>query len=101
MIWVNNDTVTHTVTADDGSFNSGALAPGQSFSHGFGTAGDFPYHDGIYGPSSMSGTVHVIVSSASPIPVSGPVPTPSVSPLLIPLPTPTLGLTLVDDFSGT
>lgn len=41
--WVNNDTFDHDVTSDDGSFVSETLAPGDTFSFTFDTAGDFPY----------------------------------------------------------
>ncbi len=44
VTWVNNDTAAHTVTADDGSFDSGNLAPGDSFTHTFTSAGSFSYH---------------------------------------------------------
>ena len=44
VTWTNNDATTHTVTADDDSFNSGDLAPGQTYSRTFSTAGTFNYH---------------------------------------------------------
>lgn len=53
VTWVNNDTVPHTATANDGAFNSGNLNPGQHFSHTFAEAGSFPYtcqyHPGMTG----------------------------------------------------
>ena len=48
VTWTNNDPVTHTVTADDGSFDSGNLAPGATFSHKFSTAGTVNYHCNIH-----------------------------------------------------
>jgi plastocyanin len=42
--WDNVSERTHTVTADDGSFDSGDLDPGTSFSRLFDTAGEFAYH---------------------------------------------------------
>ncbi len=42
--WVNNGSVAHTVTADRGAFNSGQLAPGDTFSFAFAAAGTFDYH---------------------------------------------------------
>ena len=42
--WQNVSERTHTVTADDGSFDSGEVESGQSFSQMFPTAGTFAYH---------------------------------------------------------
>jgi plastocyanin len=50
--WTNNDTVTHTVTANKGAFNSGPLAPGSTFSFTFTKAGTYSYHCNIH-PSMM------------------------------------------------
>jgi plastocyanin len=43
VTWTNNDTSDHDVTAADGSFHSGNLKAGQSYSHTFTAAGKFPY----------------------------------------------------------
>ena len=48
VTWTNNDAVTHTVTADDASFDSGNIAPGATFSHTFTTAGTVAYHCNIH-----------------------------------------------------
>lgn len=59
VTWTNNDSnVAHTSTADGGSWDSGALAPGTSFSHTFNTVGTFSYHCRIH--PNMVGTVSVI-----------------------------------------
>lgn len=57
VTWVNNDNMTHTVTANDGSFNSGDIAAGGSYSYTFNSTGTVAYHC-IY-HSSMTGTVIV------------------------------------------
>jgi plastocyanin len=53
VTWTNNDAVPHTATASDGTFDSGNLNPGQSFSFTFPTPGSFPYvcqyHAGMQG----------------------------------------------------
>ena len=48
VTWINNDAITHTVTADDGSFNSGNIAPGYSFTHTFSSVGTITYHCSIH-----------------------------------------------------
>jgi plastocyanin len=42
--WVNGDQLQHSVTADDGSFDSGLIDPGQAFERVFEKPGDYPYH---------------------------------------------------------
>ena len=57
VTWTNSDTTAHTVTFDDGSADSGNIAPGSTFDHTFATAGTFAYHCTIH--SQMKGTVTV------------------------------------------
>src|SRR5215831_613712 len=57
VTWTNNDITTHTATADNGSFSSGNIAPGASFSRTFSTAGSFTYKCTIH--PNMVGTVNV------------------------------------------
>jgi plastocyanin len=57
VTWVNNDNSPHTVTADDGSFTSGNIAPGSSFSYTFTRSGTYKYHC-VYHPW-MTGVVIV------------------------------------------
>ena len=52
-----NHGVTHTATADGGLFDSGNLAPGQSYPFTFTRAGSFAYHCQIH--PSMTGTITV------------------------------------------
>jgi plastocyanin len=43
VIWVNDDQGTHSVIADDGSFNSGDVMPGATFSYMFNPTGAVSY----------------------------------------------------------
>jgi plastocyanin len=43
VIWTNEDVSHHTVTALDGSFNSGNMNPGSAFVFTFDTVGTFDY----------------------------------------------------------
>ncbi|HET7481417.1 MAG TPA: cupredoxin domain-containing protein [Actinomycetota bacterium] len=62
VIWNNQDSRVHTVNADDGSFRSGDIRPGGSFSHQFDDEGYYyfycKYHGGR-GGVGMSGVVIV------------------------------------------
>jgi plastocyanin len=57
VTWINDDGVPHTVTANEGEFNSGVLERGDSFSQTFETPGRFDYFCAIH--PSMTGTVLV------------------------------------------
>jgi len=57
VVWNNDDSVPHTVTANDGSFSSGNLNPGDSYSFTFTTPGTYAYHCSYH--SWMKGTVIV------------------------------------------
>jgi plastocyanin len=62
VVWTSEDNVPHTVTADDGSFDSGNLKKGDSFKFTFTKAGEFPYYcayHGTAGGGGMSGTITV------------------------------------------
>jgi plastocyanin len=54
VTWTNNDNVDHTVTANDGSFDSGNIKPGAKYSHTFSTAGTFSYHCTIHADMKAS-----------------------------------------------
>jgi nitrite reductase (NO-forming) len=60
VTWKNNDDAPHTVTAADGSFDSGNLGQGQSWTHTFTTPGRYEYRCTYH--SWMWGTVTVVKS---------------------------------------
>jgi plastocyanin len=57
ITWTDEGAHPHTVTADDGSFDSGTLQPGQSFSWTFTNPGTVTYHCNIH--PFMTGSVSV------------------------------------------
>jgi len=57
VTWTNNDSVTHTVTLDDNSVDSGNVTAGSTYDHIFAAVGSFAYHCKIH--PSMLGTVVV------------------------------------------
>jgi plastocyanin len=59
VVWVNKDNTIHTVTANDGTFDSGDLQPGATFSYTFNTHGDYYYHCKYH--SEMTGVIKAVV----------------------------------------
>jgi plastocyanin len=62
VLWSNTSILGHTVTADDGSFDSGNLDPGATYTMTFDTPGTYAFyclpHGGV-GGRGMAGTVIV------------------------------------------
>jgi plastocyanin len=50
VVWSNNDTVFHTVTATDGGYSSGTIFSGQDWSHTFTQPGTYSYYFCQYHP---------------------------------------------------
>ncbi|MBX6365954.1 MAG: cupredoxin family copper-binding protein [Gemmatimonadetes bacterium] len=44
IVWTNRDPVPHSVTADDGSFDSGVIEPGKTWRHTFTRPGTYNFH---------------------------------------------------------
>jgi plastocyanin len=62
VTWTNNGSNNHTVTADDGSFGSGTLGSGGSYSFTFNSPGTYAYHCEIH--PSMTAQVVVVAAAA-------------------------------------
>jgi plastocyanin len=58
VVWRNGDATTHTVTADNDSFDSGFLSPGATFAETFSKPGLYVYHCTIH--KFMHGVVRVV-----------------------------------------
>src|SRR5690349_12541819 len=68
ITWTNDGPSPHTVTADDGSFDSGNLDKGGTFSHTFDKAGTFAYfckYHGSKGGAGMSASITVAEAAAA------------------------------------
>jgi plastocyanin len=79
VTWRNAGQAPHTVTAEDGSFDSDMIAAGGSWSRTFHAAGTFAYVCAFH--PDMAGVVTVTAASAAgPPPSAEPSPTPSPSP---------------------
>lgn len=63
VTWKNADSVDHQVVANDGSFASPVLKPGESFSETYSKAGTFRYHDAL--ATTRKGTITVKAPAAS------------------------------------
>lgn len=57
VTWTNKDSYAHTVTSDNGAFDSGSINNGATFSFTFKTAGTYSYHCSIH--TSMTAKIIV------------------------------------------
>jgi plastocyanin len=55
--WTNEDSVPHTITADDGAFDSGKIDKGATYPHLFSKPGTYAYHCSVH--PSMKATIVV------------------------------------------
>jgi plastocyanin len=78
VTWTNAGAAPHTVTADDGAFDSGQLKPGESFSQTFTTPGTYTYHCEIH--PQMMGTMVVTEAAAAAAPAAPAAPTAATAP---------------------
>lgn len=64
VVWRNTDSISHTVTADDGRFDV-VVEPGRTFTRSFASAGTVDYYCRFHGSpgAGMAGTVEVVASS--------------------------------------
>jgi hypothetical protein len=72
VMWSNDGESVHTVTADDGSFDSGPMEAGATFSFAFEEPGTYAYFCAVHGAAGgvgMSGTIQV--GAAAPPPSGG------------------------------
>jgi plastocyanin len=69
IVWTNTGAMPHTVTASDGSFDSGLFGPGETYSRTFDTAGTISYYCIPHGTpqgGGMAGTIVVQAPAAQP-----------------------------------
>lgn len=64
VTWINRDIVRHTVTSDEGLFNSGNIERGKSFNYTFEKPGTYRYHCTIF--PIMHGTIIVAEAEQPP-----------------------------------
>ena len=69
--WRNDGRNKHTVTADDGTFDSGNMEPGAEFSHTFAKAGVYRYYCVYHGSPGGIGMAGIVVVGDVPLPGGG------------------------------
>src|SRR6266702_8130622 len=65
VTWVNNGQTSHSVTADDNSYDSGLFGPGAQYSHKFTEPGRYSYYCTLHGGPGGSGMAGVIIVDPS------------------------------------
>ncbi len=61
VLWTNDDPLQHTVTADDGSFDSGLIDPGATFSQTFTAPGTYQYYCTPHGSAGLHGMSATVI----------------------------------------
>ncbi|GEM_PF-2337461 len=84
ITWKNMDSMAHTVTSNDGLFNSGNMNSGDMFTYTFNEVGNFPYNCTYHEMMGMIGNV-VVQETTQPTTTI----TPPITPPLTPVTTPT------------
>jgi plastocyanin/peptidoglycan hydrolase-like protein with peptidoglycan-binding domain len=62
VVWTNYGSLSHSIAADSGVFESSTLNPGVNFAYTFNNSGTYAYHDPSYGSAGgvgMAGTVNI------------------------------------------
>jgi alcohol dehydrogenase (cytochrome c) len=60
VTWINHDSASHTISSDDGKFDSGTIKNGGEFTFTFSQPGTYSYHCNIH--SSMKGVIAVTLA---------------------------------------
>jgi plastocyanin len=63
VVWQQEGELPHTVTADDGSFDSGTMGQGDTYTRTFPQAGTFPYYCEFHGAPGGQGMAGVVIVS--------------------------------------
>ena len=70
VMWTNDSVRTHTVTADDESFDSGRLGTGDTFTRSFDATGEIAYHCSLHPVIQGVVAVHDLLLEAPPAPAA-------------------------------
>jgi plastocyanin len=65
VLWTNSSPLAHTVTADDGSFDSGSVDPDSTFSTTFDSPGTYQYYCAPHGSPGLHGMAATIIVDES------------------------------------
>jgi plastocyanin len=61
LTWSSDGAEQHTITADDGSFDSGIINPGDTFAFTFDASGTYPYYCQIHGAPGGIGMAGMVI----------------------------------------
>jgi plastocyanin len=61
VTWRHQGSGSHTITADDGAFNSGSITAGETFSFTFTTPGEYGYYCEFHGSPGGGGMAGVVI----------------------------------------